>query len=121
MREELFQHYISRITDEDSFFALLEARDDILPMLEAQYQKEASQKLRTIIVRIIWEHRNKNSLVFLAHALSDPSDMVWQEALNGIVTIGGEHAKEQLRIALRTANSNKANWIVEALDQMKDK
>lgn len=119
MEEELFQYYMSRIMDEDSFFALLEAGDDILLKLEAHYSKESSQEHRRMIVRIVWEHRNTNSLGFLARALSDPSDMVWQEALNGIVTIGGEDAGEQLVCALRASNTDKADWIIEALDQMK--
>lgn len=106
--------------DEDSFFALLEAGDDILPKLEAKFQKESSQERRKLLVRIIWEHRNYTSLIFLAQALSDPAAIVWQEALNGIVTIGGEDAEEQLRIVLRTSTANKANWIIEALEQMKD-
>lgn len=120
MDEDEFQYYLRKIIDEDSFFALIEAGDDILPRLEAQFQKESKSERRAAITQIIWEHRNSKSLVFLAHALADPSESVWKEALNGFVAIGGEEARDQLLSALLTSVPNKTSWIIEAIDQISE-
>ncbi len=83
--------------------------------------KEASPQRRTTIVRIVWESRTPKSLTFLAQALSDPVDSVWQEALNGIATIGGEEAMTLLHAMLPASQANKREWIIEALSQISDK
>ena len=112
-----FQYYIDRIEEEDSFHALIEAGDHILPRLESQFQAESAPERRTAIIRIIREYRNPKALALLTHALSDPVESVWQEALNGIVTIGGEEAIAVLRAALSDSSPSKREWITEAIKQ----
>ena len=115
MQQEEFQYYLQRLEEENSFFALIEAGAEILPLLEAQFSIESSPQRRRIITRIIWEYRAPSSLAFLASVLYDPDESVWQEALNGIITIGGEAAVAVLRAELPTSSLYKNEYIVEAL------
>ncbi len=118
MDEDVFQYHLQRLTEEDSFSRLIEAGDEILPKLEVQFRLESSPTRRAALTNVIWEHRNASSLPFLAHALDDPCECVWQQALDGLITIGGEEAKESLCAALPVSDDYKAKYIIEALDQM---
>lgn len=118
MENTEFQYYIDRVEEEDSFFSLIEAGDEVLPLLETQFEKESSPERRTAIIRIIAEYRNPQSLAFLALALSDPTPSVWEEALNGIVKIGDEAAAAVLRSALSDSSPSKREWITEAISQV---
>lgn len=120
MDEEAFQCYLQDVEEENAFQALTEAGEHILPWLEAAYWKEPSPERRVAITEIIWEYRNPASLAFLALALADPAESVWQEALNGMVTIGGCEAKNLLQSALAQADPKKHEWIVEAIEQVED-
>jgi len=115
---DAIQHLLNNITDESCYHDLLDEGDEILPRLEAQYLRESSPEHRAAIVHNIWERRHPASLALLACALSDPAEIVWQEALNGIVTLGGEEAKAVLRAALLTADPQKTEWINEAITQI---
>lgn len=120
MNDEGFQYYIDRLWEEDSFFALIEAGEGILPRLETQFHQETRPAHRAALIEIIWYYRNTKSLAILAEALADASEPVWQEALNGLVTIGGEGAQELLRAALPAADKNKQEWINEAIAQVRE-
>jgi len=87
-------------------------------MLEAQYGNESSPERRVAIIRIIGEHRHPQSLEFLNSVLTDRAPPIWQAALNGIVSIGGEAAEAVLRAALAEAPSEKKEWITEAISQL---
>jgi len=120
MDEGVFQYYLDRVTEEQSFFALIGVADVILPRLEAAYWEDPSPERREAIIRIIWEYRNPASLAFLAQVLDDPADSVWQEALNGLVAIGGCEARDLLQSALSKSDPKKQGWIVEAIEQVED-
>ena len=120
MQDDQFHYYLENIEDEHSFHALSEAGEHILPKLEAAYWKESSPERRAAITRIIWEYRNPASPAFLAQLLNDPAEAVWQEALNGMVTIGGCEARDLLQSALARSDPKKREWIVEAIEQVED-
>jgi len=120
MREADLQYYFERITEEESFFALIEAGDDILPRLEAQFRQELSPEGRAALTQIIWQHRNPQSLDFLILALIDPDELVWQEALTGLMTIGGAVTKEKMHAVLPAASPSKREWIIDVIDQIEE-
>jgi hypothetical protein len=59
---------------------------------------------------------------FLSDLLHDPRKVVWQEALNGLVAIGGREAEQALgeaKMKLSASASTVAEWIDEALEQVR--
>jgi HEAT repeat protein len=118
MQEEEFLNYVDRIMEEDSFFALIEAGSEIIPKLEVQFWKETFPERRAAIVRIIWEFRNKDTIQFLSEALNESSDVIWKEALNGLITIGGENVRNILDSAIIQSKQIKREWILEAIGQL---
>jgi len=118
MDEKKFEYYLQRVTEESSFYVLTEIDDSILPRLEEAYWQESSPERREAITRIIWEYRNPASLAFLAQVLADPVESVWQEALNGMVAIGGCEVRELLSSLLAGVDHKKRDWIVEAIQQI---
>ncbi len=118
--QENFVHYYLDRLDENAFMSLVEAGDDILPMLEQQYRREASPGRRAFIIKVIRQQRNRQSLEILGHALADPEECVWQQALDGLLALGGEEAKDLMRSALATANPYQAEYIAEALELIDD-
>ncbi len=120
MEKSEFQYFIDRVTEEDSFFALTETSDDILSKLENQFRKEKVPERRAAIIRIIWERRSPKSFSILAQALSDRSDLVWKESLDGLITIDGKKAKKIIQSLISTSDQDKRAWLSEALDQIKE-
>jgi HEAT repeat protein len=84
---------------------LTEAGAQVSPFLVAAYGAEKSPRVRAGLVRAIGEHRQPQSLPFLAKVLDDPNPEVRNVALDGLVTIGGPGAREILEFALLTADS----------------
>ena len=61
----------------------------------------------------------------LGSALADSADSVWKEALDGLVAIGGPEALQALRqararLTTDARDSNKREWIDEAVDQINE-
>ncbi len=69
------------------------------------------------MVELAWQIRSPLALPFLAEALADDEPGVWKEALDGLVALGGEPARQILRVAMTSAEREKATWIEEAIQQ----
>jgi hypothetical protein len=75
--------------------------------------------------RVIWQFRDVAALPLLASALRDRQGSVWKEALDGLVTLGGQGALDVL-LEARTAVANypdasdRLGWIDEAIGQIQD-
>jgi HEAT repeat protein len=122
MRREDIPRLIAALCtgDEGAFHTLIEAPDDIVPRLTQEFHSQADGELRARLVEAIWRHRLPSTIPFLATALTDEHAEVWKQALDGLVTIGGDSAKETLHAckrALDTTDERNA-WINEALDQL---
>ncbi|MBI1851609.1 MAG: hypothetical protein HYR85_14815, partial [Planctomycetes bacterium] len=73
--------------------ALVRAPRDVVVSLTEAYRMEPDASVREAIVYSIWKRRESENLEFLVDALRDPDRRVWQEALDGIVTLGSAHAR----------------------------
>jgi hypothetical protein len=96
-----------------------------LPHFAAAFERETNWERRARLVRVIWQFRDPAVLPILAIALRDPSSGVWKDALDGIVTLGGQDAlcilkKAQIAAAAETSESEKLAWIDEAAGQVAD-
>jgi hypothetical protein len=106
--------------DEDSYHTLLEAPSDIVPLLIERFVVLTDGRQRARVVNVIWQYRLKSTLPFFVSALGDTHPDVWKEALDGIVTIGGDDAITYLRDWRPRSASDavKQSWINEAIEQL---
>jgi hypothetical protein len=77
---------------DDASHSLMEGDQDLLAPLMAACTQEENRHIRPDIVRCIWQHRNPTVIRFLGQLLHDSEPAVWQEALDGLVAIGGSEA-----------------------------
>jgi hypothetical protein len=105
---------------EDAWHWLQECGPAALPHLYAAFRRSTDTAMRSVLVELAWQTRSSQALPFLAEALADHQPVVWKEALDGLVALGGEPARRILREAKVVAEAEKANWIDEALQQLDD-
>ena len=82
--------------DEEPLAALLELEADIVPAMAELFRGEADPDVRAFLVRVAWERRERSSVDFLVEALSDPTEGVWQSALDGTVALASPEILEVL-------------------------
>ncbi len=87
--------------ERDSCACALEARGPgVVPMLRNEFARRASSEVRQAIVEIIGGFRRPEDLPFLAQALMDPCDEVWQEAIDAFARQPGVASLDLLRLTL---------------------
>lgn len=82
--------------DEEPLAALLELDADIVPAMAELFRGETDPNVRAFLVRVAWERRERSSVEFLVEALSDPTEEVWQSALDGTVALASPEILEVL-------------------------
>jgi hypothetical protein len=88
--EEYATYYLDRLDeDEDAWFALVEAPQAIMPFLISAFCSESDAAKRSTILNVIWQHRVPSTIPLFGEALQDSSPLVWKEALDGLVALGG--------------------------------
>jgi len=85
--------------DEEPLAALLELEADIVPALVELFRGESDPDVRAFLVRVAWERREQDSVDFILEALNDPTEEVWQSALDGTVALAAPEILEVLRAA----------------------
>jgi hypothetical protein len=112
---------------EDALCGLIEAGAAVVPVLIDAFAREENRDIRAEIVHCIWQHRRPETIMFLAATLRDAEPGVWQEALDGLVTIGGRDAIGALEAARATVPASgagralTAEWLDEALEQIRER
>jgi hypothetical protein len=88
-------------------------------------KEERDPRRRSRLISVVWQFRDRSALPILADALQDSDDEVWKDALDGIVTLGGDQALQLLRDAQpamrgvgEPAALTKLSWITEAIEQV---
>ena len=124
---ERFRRLLDRLQspDDDIVCDLTPVHPDNLPIVVSAFQEERNAKRRAALVRIVWESREAEGVPLLGSALADSADSVWKEALDGLVAIGGPEALQALRqararLTTDARDSNKREWIDEAVDQINE-
>jgi HEAT repeat protein len=128
--DEYAAYYRERLRQghtEEAFFGLIDADPAVLPVLIEAFAKEQDRGVRAAIVRCIWQHRRPETVSFLADVLHDPEPAVWQEALDGLVALGGDRAIQALQAARARIPAGRAGraitreWVDEALEQVRER
>ena len=108
---------------DNAFHGLLELDRDVLPELMADARTEPDIRIREFLVGVIWQYRDPSVIPFLGDMLSDSEPRMWQQALNGLVTLASPASLEVLRAA-RTrsfptpqASEEFRRWLEEAIEQ----
>jgi HEAT repeat protein len=105
---------------DNAFHTLIEADKSIIPPLIQQFKTRVCGADRARIIEVIWQHRDKASIPFLASALRDAYPEVWRHALDGLVAIGGINSHAAL-IDFRSESSEdseRVSWVDEAIGQI---
>jgi HEAT repeat protein len=96
----------------------------VWPLLTREFHAGKDPEWRTEILRIAWARRTADALPLLAEALSDPSPLLWKEALDGLVALGSPEARRVLESAMdrpfeRPDDADEFRaWVREAVDQI---
>jgi hypothetical protein len=121
--------YLQKLRAGDSeaaFRALTEVGHSVIPRLIDAFRSEDSASVRAELVTIIWNHRRPETAGFLGEALNDQSPEVWQNALDGLVTLRSSQALEILNGALTRQLPTKRQteefqaWVREAIGQIQE-
>ena len=121
---EYVTYYLDRLEGseaESAFHSLIEAPREALPLLVEAYHQESCSSKQAAVVEVVCQFRDANTIPFLAAALHDGSDEIWKQALDGLVTMGGDPALEALRNEKNSlsATCEKAGGIDEAIEQIR--
>jgi hypothetical protein len=110
--------------DETALVELLEVRGDVLPGIIDVFHAEPRDDIRAFLVKAAWERREETVIPFLAEALNDPAEEVWQEALDGLVAFSSPASLKILQSARsrkfieETAAKRFNLWLEEAIQQI---
>ena len=107
----------------ESALCALRNLPEALPSVAEAYAHESDGRRRELLIHCLWQFRDLAALPTLSAALRDPDDRVRKEALDGIVTLGGDAALrvlEEARDARAKARIEKSKraWIDEAIRQI---
>ena len=110
-----------------AYHSLIEAEPAVIPLLIEAFRKAVSSGPRAAIVEVVWQFRRPEVIEFLAEALQEPEPLIWQQALDGLVTIGGAGALRVMQTVqgqldpADSSSTQKLQWIDEAIGQLKEK
>lgn len=110
--------------EESAFFTLVELPGDVLPALIEIFRAERATAVRAFLVKVAWERREETVIPFLADALNESEEEVWQQALDGLVAFASPQSLEILQSARARACSDSSNdkqlrlWLDEAIQQV---
>lgn len=119
--QQAFGGYVSQLAgtkSEDAWHGLVELGPAALPFLHAAFESTAEPAVRSLLLRVIQEHRDEGSIDLLVAALGDGSREVWMTALDVLVAIGGERARAALARFECVAPEERRAWLCEASGQV---
>jgi HEAT repeat protein len=128
MSSEIIAHYLHQLRqskNEDAFFALIHLDESQVPDLINAYHDQTNLDIQPLLVEIVSHYKLPTSLDFLMGALQSSNPQVWKNALDGIVSIGGQASiqvleEEKQRLQGGKNFSERFEWIEEAIQQIRD-
>ncbi len=126
---EAIEVYIEKFREgdcENAFHGLLEMTPAILPELETRFRSEWNTEIRHYLLHVIWEYRDQSVVRFLGEALLDSHDVIWQEAMDGLVALASSASIDALQAARSRRLSNQQDfqkfhqWLEEAITQAEE-
>jgi HEAT repeat protein len=112
--------YVSSLGENDSenaWHALVELSTEALPYIREAYHLADDNKKRELLIQVLAEQRDEESLALFSELLYDPAPEIWKAALDALVSIGGSTAADLLRKAEANVTAERCDWVREALQQ----
>ncbi len=110
--------------EESAFYDLLERPGDLLADLVQEFHTAADSETRALLVKAAWERKEAGVVPFLRDALTVRDELVWQQALDGLVAHASSETLEIL-VAARaqdfadeTLTKRFRLWLEEAILQV---
>ena len=110
--------------EEAALSGLIALPEASLPALLDSFRTEPHGAIRALLVKALWERRDASVIPFLGEALRDGEEEVWQEALDGLVTLASPQALAVLQAAQTAPPNNEESarrfqlWLGEAIEQI---
>ena len=94
----------------------------IIPQLTEAFWAERNPEIRANLIYVVWKFREKSTAPFLIEAMDDVHDQVWMNALDGLISIGGEDVTKRLIEFMTTLNPDdiRGAWVMEAIEQISE-
>ena len=118
--------YLERYCDgkgDDAFHGLLELDKSCLPDVAKAFRSITDSSIRALLLEVIWQHREPTYISLLAEALFDDAQEVWQESMDGLVTLACSESLEALQQARERSFDDECSqrnfhkWLDEAISQ----
>src|SRR5262245_45053032 len=106
---------------EHAYHSLIEIGPAVLPALATAFHKEPDADVRAMLVRVAGQVRSSSAIGLLAEALAQDDEVVWKEALDSLVSIGGPDARAVVDRARAGATEPRSPWLDEASEQLKQR
>ena len=110
--------------EEDEFYDLLELPGELLPDLIQRFYAATESPVRACWSKLPGREKKAASVPFLKRALETPDELVWQQALDGLVALASPEVHEILLTARTqefadTILTNRFRlWLEEAIQQV---
>ena len=110
--------------EEAAFYDLIELPGNLLPDLVQEFHAAGDPEIRALLVKAAWERKEPGVMPFLGAALAVPDELVWQQALDGLVAHASPEAHELLSAARgqdfadETLTNRFRLWLEEAILQV---
>ena len=110
--------------EEAAFYDLLELPGEQIENLMREFRAEQQSDVRALLIKVAWERKENGVLPFLAEALTIPDELVWQQALDGLVAYASPEVLEILlhararRFPDASITAHFRLWLEEAIQQV---
>lgn len=110
--------------EEAAFYDLIELPGNLLPDLVQEFHAAGDSEIRALLVKVAWERKEPDVIPFLGDALTARDELVWQQALDGLVAHASHEAHEMLLAARvqdfsdETLTNRFRLWLEEAILQV---
>ncbi len=110
--------------EEAAFYDLLELPGELLDDLIDEFRTEQESDVRALLIKVAWERKENGVVPFLTEALTIPDELIWQQALDGLVALASREVHEILLDARSRQFADAALtqqfrlWLEEAIQQV---
>jgi hypothetical protein len=106
---------------DDAWHSLVEESAAVVPLIVEAYAMVEQTTVKAALVDVVAHFRSTDTVGFLADALRDRDGEIWKRALDGLVSLGPEHALTPLReMCAEAKDEEKRAWIQEAIDSLSE-